>query len=56
MATFNYQWSNLVIMLFKQAVIAILVIMIFLVDMNPLRATIHPPFMIQGAIGPRPTN
>ena len=54
MPAFSYQWSNLVIMLFKQAVIAILVIMIFLVDMNPLRETIHPSFMIQGAIGPRP--
>ena len=55
MATFNYQWSTLVIMLFKQASIAILVVMVFLVDTNPLRDIIHPPFMIQGAIEPAPT-
>jgi hypothetical protein len=53
MATFNYQWSNLVIMLFKQAVIAVLVVLIFFVDLNPIRDIIHPPFMIQGSIGPR---
>jgi len=52
MATFNYQWSNLVIMLFKQAVIVLLVIMIFLVDLNPIRDIIHPPFMIEGSIAP----
>jgi len=55
MATFNYQWSNLIIMIFKQAIIAILVVMVFMVDMNPLRDIIHPSFMIQGAIEPRPT-
>jgi hypothetical protein len=55
MATFNYQWSNLVIMIFKQAVIAILVIMVFMIDLNPIRDIIHPPFMIQGSIEPRST-
>ena len=55
MAAFNYQWSNLVVMLFKQAVIAILVIMVFLIDTNPVRDIIHPSFMIQGSIEPRST-
>jgi hypothetical protein len=42
-------------MIFKQAIIAILVIMVFMVDMNPIRDIIHPSFMVQGAIAPRPT-
>ena len=42
-------------MIFKQAIIAVLVVMVFMIDMNPIRDIIHPPFMIQGAIAPRPT-
>ena len=40
-------------MIFKQAVIAILIIMIFIVDLNPIRETIHPQFSLPGAVLPR---
>jgi uncharacterized membrane protein len=53
MGSFNYQWSNLVIMIFKQVVIVVLVVMVFMVSPNPLRETIHPFFLIPGAIEPR---
>jgi hypothetical protein len=40
-------------MIFKQSVIAILIIMMFLVDLNPIRETIHPLFSVPGAVLPR---
>ena len=53
MPAFNYQWSNLVMMIFKQVVIALLIIMMFVVDLNPIRETIHPLFSLPGAVLPR---
>jgi hypothetical protein len=53
MPAFSYQWSNLVMMIFKQIIIAILIIMMFVVDLNPIRETIHPMFSLPGAVLPR---
>jgi hypothetical protein len=56
MAVFNYQYSNLVMMIYKQALIVILIIMAFMVDPDFMRKSIHPIFMIEGAIEPRDAN
>jgi len=53
MAVFSYQYSNLVMMIYKQALIAILIVMAFMVDPNFMRNSIHPIFMVEGAIEPR---
>jgi len=53
MAVFSYQYSNLVMMIYKQALIAILIVMAFMVDPNFMRNSIHPIFMIEGAVEPR---
>jgi hypothetical protein len=50
MAAFQFQHSNLVMMIFKQVVIAALIIMAFTVEMNPLRNSILPSFLIPGAV------
>jgi hypothetical protein len=40
-------------MIFKQVVIALLIIMMFVVDLNPIRETLHPQFSLPGAVLPR---
>jgi hypothetical protein len=40
-------------MIFKQVVIALLIIMMFVVDLNPIRETIRPLFSLPGAVLPR---
>jgi hypothetical protein len=55
MAAFNFQYSNLVLMIFKQVVIAALILMAFTVDITPTRNSILPNFMIPGAVNSDPT-
>jgi len=50
MAQFHFQYSNLVMMIFKQIVILALIIVAFNFDMDTTRQSIIPPMLLPAMI------
>jgi hypothetical protein len=54
MAAFQFQYSNLVMMIFKQIVILALIVMAFNFDMDSTRTNIIPNFLLPARVKEEP--
>jgi len=53
MAAFNFQYSNLIMMIFKQIVILALIVMAFQFDPDSTRTTFFPTILLPTTISPK---